>query len=75
MVLSFKTPAINTPLNSVAGMLLVPFQNGIAEVGGWISDKSDQLMEIKDVLDENQRLKEEVDRLTYRISIPSYRKV
>ena len=64
MVLSFKTPAINTPLNSVAGMLLVPFQNGIAEVGGWISDKSDQLMEIKDVLDENQRLKEEVDRLT-----------
>lgn len=64
MVLSFKTPAINTPLNSVAGMLLVPFQNGIAEVGGWISDKSDQLMEIKNVLDENQRLKEEVDRLT-----------
>lgn len=64
MVLSFKTPAINTPLNSIAGMLLVPFQNGIAEVGGWISDKSDQLMEIKDVLDENQRLKEEVDRLT-----------
>ncbi len=64
MVLSFKTPALNTPLNSVAGMILVPFQNGISEVGGWISDKSDQLMEIKDVLDENQRLKEEVDRLT-----------
>ena len=64
MVLSFKTPALNTPLNSVAGVLLVPFQNGISEVGGWISDKSDQLMEIKDVLEENQRLKEEVDRLT-----------
>ncbi len=64
MFLSFKTPAINTPLNSVAGMLLVPFQNGIAEVGGWISDKSDQLLEIKDVLDENQRLKDEIDRLT-----------
>ena len=48
MVLSFKTPALNTPLNSVAGVLLVPFQNGISEVGGWISDKSDQLMEIKD---------------------------
>ncbi len=64
MFFSFKTPAINTPLNSVAGMLLVPFQNGIAEVGGWISDKSDQLLEIKDVLDENQRLKDEIDRLT-----------
>ena len=64
MVLSFHTPAINVPLNSVAGAVLVPFQNGIAEVGGWICDKSAQLMEIKDVLDENQRLKEEVDRLT-----------
>ena len=64
MVLSFRTPTINTPLNSMAGMLLVPFQNGIAEVGGWISDKSDQLLEIKDVLEENQHLKEEIDRLT-----------
>ena len=64
MVLSFKTPALNAPLNSVAGVLLVPFQNGISEVGGWMSDKSDQLMEIKDVLEENQRLKNEVDRLT-----------
>ena len=64
MILSFKVPAINTPLNSVAGTILVPFQNGIAQVGGWISDKSDQLLEIKDVLAENQRLKEEIDRLT-----------
>lgn len=64
MVLSFNAPAINAPLNTVAGFLFVPFQNGIAEVGGWISDKSDQLLELKDVLEENQRLKEEVDRLT-----------
>ena len=64
MVLSFHIPTINTPVNSVAGFLFVPFQNGIAEVGRWISDKSDQLLELKDVLAENQRLKEEVDRLT-----------
>lgn len=64
MALSFKTPNINMPLNSVAGMLLIPFQNGIAEVGSWISDKSDQLLELRDVLNENQKLKEEVDRLT-----------
>lgn len=64
MFLSFKTPNFNTPLNSVAGMVIIPFQNGIAQVGSWITDKSDQLMEIKDVLEENQRLKDEVDRLT-----------
>ena len=64
MLLSFNAPAVNAPFNTVAGFLLVPFQNGIAEVGGWISDKSNQLLELKDVLEENQRLKEEVDRLT-----------
>ena len=62
MVLSFRTPTIKAPVNSIAGTLLVPFQNGISEVGGWISDKSEQLLEIKDVLEENQRLKEEIDR-------------
>ena len=64
MAISFRTELVNTPLNTVAGYLLIPFQNGISEVGGWFSEKSDQLMELKDVLAENQRLKEEVDRLT-----------
>lgn len=64
MALSFKTNIVNPPLNTVAGYLLVPFQNGIAEVGSWFSDKSDQLLELRDVLAENQRLKDEVDRLT-----------
>lgn len=64
MALSFNTNLVNTPLKTIAGYLLVPFQNGIAEVGRWFSDKSDQLLELRDVLDENQRLKEEVDKLT-----------
>ncbi|MGN0306756.1 MAG: rod shape-determining protein MreC, partial [Lachnospiraceae bacterium] len=64
MVISFNTNLLNTPLNTVAGYLLVPFQSGISEVGRWFSDKSDQLLELKDVLAENQRLKEEVDKLT-----------
>lgn len=64
MALSFNTNLVNTPLKTLAGYLLVPFQNGIAEVGRWFSDKSDQLLELRDVLDENQRLKEEVDKLT-----------
>lgn len=64
MVISFNTNLLNTPLNTVAGYLLVPFQSGISEVGRWFSDKSDQLLELKDVLAENQRLKEELDKLT-----------
>lgn len=64
MAVSFNTNIVNTPLNLVAGYLLVPFQSGISEVGRWFSDKSDQLLELRDVLEENQRLKEEVDKLT-----------
>ena len=51
MFLSFKTPNFNTPLNSIAGTILIPFQNGIAQIGSWITDKSDQLIELKDVLE------------------------
>ena len=64
MFLSFRTPNINTPLNSVVGVVIIPFQNGIAQIGSWITDKSDELIELRDVLEENQRLKDEVDRLT-----------
>lgn len=64
MILSFKIPKISAPFNSIAGILFVPFQNGISEIGGWISGKSDQLLELADVLEENQRLKQEIDRLT-----------
>ena len=64
MALSFKTPNFSAPLNSAVGIFIVPFQSGIAEVGSWITDKSDQLMEMKALLEENERLKDEVDRLT-----------
>ena len=64
MIISFKTPSFKVPINSVAGTLFVPFQNGISEMGRWFSQKSDQLVELTDVLVENQRLKEEIDRLT-----------
>ena len=64
MILSFNSPAVNSPLNAVAGAVFVPFQKGISEVGGWLSKKSDQLLELTDVLNENQKLKEEIDRLT-----------
>ena len=64
MILSFKTPVINSPVNIIAGTVLVPFQNGISNVGSWLSEKTAQLAELTDVLAENQQLKEEINRLT-----------
>ena len=64
MVVTLTTNIFNTPFNMAAGYIIVPFQNGITTVGTWFSDKSDQLIEIKDLLNENQKLKDQVNQLT-----------
>jgi len=64
MLITFGTNIFNRPLNSVVGYIIVPFQQGISKMGGWLSDRSDELAQIRILLDENERLKEEVAALT-----------
>ena len=64
MLITFGTDVFNRPLNSVVGYVVVPFQQGIARVGGWLSNRSEELVQIRTLLDENAELKEEVARLT-----------
>ena len=64
MLITFGTDVFNRPLNSVVGYVVVPFQQGIARVGGWLSNRSEELVQIRTLLDENAALKEEVARLT-----------
>lgn len=63
MVLTISTDVLNKPLNAVVGYVVVPFQQGIGNVGGWISKRSDELSQIKDLLEENSALKAQVDDL------------
>jgi len=63
MVVTISTDALNKPLNTVVGYVVVPFQQGIGNVGGWISKRSDELAQIKDLLQENSELKSKVDDL------------
>ena len=63
MVVTISTDALNKPLNAVVGYVVVPFQQGIGNVGGWISKRSDELAQIKDLLQENSELKSKVDDL------------
>lgn len=63
MVVTISTDVLNKPLNTAVGYVVVPFQQGISNVGGWISKRSDELIQIKDLLAENQKLKEQVDEL------------
>lgn len=64
MLITFGTTAFNKPLNSAVGVVVVPFQQGITRMGHWLSNRSSELVEIRSLLDENERLKEQVAALT-----------
>ncbi|MDE6980380.1 MAG: rod shape-determining protein MreC, partial [Lachnospiraceae bacterium] len=48
--------------------VFVPMQQGINYVGSWLKDKTDNLKNLKDVMSENQALKEKVDSLTLELN-------
>lgn len=64
MLVTFGTNVFNRPFNRVVGYVIVPFQQGIAKVGSWLSNRSEELVQIQTLLDENQKLKEQVAALT-----------
>ena len=47
MVVTISTNILNKPINSAVGYIVVPFQQGISKVGGWLSRRSDELIQIK----------------------------
>ena len=57
MLISFSMDFASGPLEGVAGVILVPFQKGIATAGSWISDKSDNFNDIEELQTENEKLK------------------
>lgn len=64
MLITFGTDVFNRPLNTVVGYCVIPFENGIGRIGGWLSNRSDELKTIRSLLDENESLKEQVAQLT-----------
>ncbi len=64
MILTFSTNIFNGPLNTVMGYVVVPFQEGISNAGSYLNSKSEELAQIRELLDENERLKEQVAELT-----------
>ncbi len=64
MLMTFSTDIFNKPLNTIVGYVVVPFQRGISSVGSWISKRSEELVQIRALLEENAELKRQVDELT-----------
>lgn len=63
MLVTFTTDLFSGPLAGVSGYLTVPFQKGISEAGTYLTKRSEELTQIKDLIEENKRLQEQVDAL------------
>ena len=68
VVLTFNTSLFSGSFGTIAGYVVVPFQKGISEVGSWLNDRSEELSEIQDLLEENEKLKKQIDELTLDIT-------
>ncbi len=64
MLFTFRTNLFDGPLKSVVGYAVIPFQRGFSRIGGYLSDRSKELAQLRDVLAQNQALQEQVDDLT-----------
>ena len=64
VLLTFNTTVFSGPLSAVAGYTVVPFEEGISVVGSWLANRSGELAQIRVLIAENERLKQQVDELT-----------
>ncbi len=69
IILTFNTNIFSGSLNTVVGYVVIPFQNGISSVGGWLSNRSEELVQIRSLLAENEALRAQIDDLTIENTI------
>ncbi|MDE6675328.1 MAG: rod shape-determining protein MreC, partial [Acetatifactor sp.] len=63
MALTFSTDVFNQPLNTAVGYVVVPFQQGISKAGSWLSGRKDELVQIRQLLEENVKLQQQLDEV------------
>lgn len=64
IIITFSTNLLSAPISAIGGFFVVPLQNGINKAGSWLSTRSEELVQIRTLLQENQELKEQIDALT-----------
>ncbi len=64
VLLTFNTRIFSGPLSAAAGYIVVPFEEGISVVGSWLANRSDELVQIRELIARNEELERQVDELT-----------
>jgi rod shape-determining protein MreC len=65
ILFSFRYREKLDPVKEAVGSVITPMQKGINSIGTYISDKLDNFRSINELLDENAKLKEQVNILSY----------
>ncbi len=68
MVGSFTLGWTSGPVGTAASYVFIPMQQGLTTVGNWISDKTKELAQLRNVMQENETLKSKVDSLTEELN-------
>lgn len=68
ILLSFTFNISGGPLNAAAGYVFIPMQNGINQVGSWVSGQAEKLENLSVVMAENDELKKQVEALTVELN-------
>lgn len=63
MILSVFSDKVSGPFKVAANGTVIPMQQGINHIGGWLGDVNDSFKTLKEVQSENKKLKERVDEL------------
>lgn len=63
MLLSSFSDKAGGPFKIVANVTVIPLQQGINQIGGWMGDMKDNFQTLKQVRAENKKLQEQVDNL------------
>ena len=69
IAISFFTNKLVTPLKNVVSAVVVPLQKGMNYMGLWATDGYDRLQEVNRLLDENEKLNEQVEILQKKITV------
>lgn len=63
MAVTFTTDLFTGVVADISGYVTVPFQKGISQAGRFLSERSKELVQIRDLLEQNKELQEQIDAL------------
>ncbi|WP_072525591.1 rod shape-determining protein MreC [Clostridium sp. Marseille-P3244] len=64
MILSSVSDKVGGPFRVLANVTVIPLQQGINQIGGWMSDMKENFSTMEQLRAENEKLQEQVDALT-----------